>query len=99
MGTTMPPQQATGIPCQRGQTFAPSYLLVPGMPQFSQLPLESQWESIWDKVAFNANADFCSTPIRGAVRLPSPNHGFGSQMNNFVNEVLVSMYSHIPMTL
>jgi hypothetical protein len=97
--TTFPPYQPTRVPCPKGEQFAPAYLLNPYVPPFSALPPADQWESIWQKITNNATKDFCATTIQGVVRLPSPHHGFGSSMNNFVNEVLVAMYSQTPMTL
>lgn len=99
VSTTWPPLSRQGIPCKAGQPFDIPTLLRDHLPKFYGLPPRSHWEIVWAQIKQGLKHATCSTPVQASVRLPSPHHGFGSQMNNFVNEVLVSMYSGMPITL
>merc|ERR1719191_1666065 len=62
-----------------------------------ELPGRGQWEAIWDSLM--ANSTTCDTPFQATMQLADDSHGFGSNMNNFVNELLVAMYTGRPITL
>jgi hypothetical protein len=99
--TTEAPKEesADKVACMQGQTWEYSGLPANvGLdPEMVELPGRGQWEAIWDSLM--ANATTCDTPFQATMQLADDSHGFGSNMNNFVNELLVAMYTGRPITL
>lgn len=66
-------------------------------PEQVVLPDRQQWDEIWDGLMSNSSG--CDAPLKATMQLADGSHGFGSDMNNFVNELLVAMYTGRPITL
>jgi hypothetical protein len=101
LSTTPSPKEENRqqVPCMQSTdwTYTRELPQVGISPQDVVLPERGQWELIWERLLRNTSN--CDTPLQSVMQLADGDHGFGSNMNNFVNEMLVAMYTNRQITL
>lgn len=102
-----PPPQT--VACARGSGWQRPELAPLNVPYFSgQLPTADRWEDLFGSFRSSPEAP-CSSPVQASARLVSfdeenPTAGpmyqaLAKGLNNFVNEMLVAMYTGLPPAL
>jgi hypothetical protein len=102
LSTTPAPKETSveKVACMQGQRWQYTTALPQTVgvdPDLVELPSREQWEQIWDSLMSNVST--CDTPFQAVMQLADGSHGFDSDMNNFVNEMMVAMYTGRPITL
>jgi hypothetical protein len=101
ISTTRAPQETNiqKVACMKGHPFVWSNLIPKEVPAFNGLPPRERWGQIFDISFIDQPADPCATPVMATMPLGEAKRGFGSDMNNFVNEALVAMYTGRPFSI
>jgi len=68
-----------------------------GMFDFTGWPRRATWETNWGNLVAKRIRDPCSAPVLARARLKPD--GLGSNFNNFVNELVVAIYTGKPVAL
>jgi hypothetical protein len=109
---TRPPLKApppSAVACARGSGWQRPELAPLNVPYFSgQLPPADRWEDLFASFRSSPEAP-CSSPVQASARLFSFNventatgpmyQALANGLNNFVNEMLVAMYTGLPPAL
>jgi hypothetical protein len=101
VSTTKAPLEAnlSKVACAKGQFFPWDHLIPKMVPSFVGFPPQESWEQIWEKTFIAQHTDPCKAPIMAQMPMGEKKRGFGSDMNNFVNEALVAMYTRRPIAI